>query len=239
MPAGKVNPPKEKLPPLARMLVRYILGFGVSVAVGLAPYIGRLNVPLFTPLLSMMPVSLQDTAIPLSATLMGVVAVAIQWHGRDRLNRKWIEKSFKTTLALALLCLIVLVVVHPFAVATVKVGPERERMSFVVGVIDSDKPQCPDDPEEGRETDCNPCPQGMSPEECIGRIGTSEGAIKSQWGARQIAVMSLLLLLPYLGFMTSFGLMVGLLLLEETRVRGAQRTRKPRPVKAPLKGDQR
>src|ERR1051325_2256248 len=108
MPAGKAKPPKESLPPLTSTLVRYVLGFGVSVGVGLAPYLGRLNVPLFTPLLSMMPVSLQDTAIPLSAALMGVVAVAIQWHGRERLNRKWAEKTFKKTLALALLCLTVL-----------------------------------------------------------------------------------------------------------------------------------
>lgn len=51
-------------PPLARQLVHYILGFGVSVAVGLAPYLGRVNVPLFDSLLKLIPTSIHDTVFP-------------------------------------------------------------------------------------------------------------------------------------------------------------------------------
>ena len=69
---------------LSKKFVRYIIGFGVGVAVGLAPYLGILNVPFFKPLLSLIPEAVRGTAIPLSAALMGIVAVVIQSYGSER-----------------------------------------------------------------------------------------------------------------------------------------------------------
>ena len=43
---GAATPP---LPPTIRRWVTYLLAFGVSVAVGLAPLLGVLGVPLFLP----------------------------------------------------------------------------------------------------------------------------------------------------------------------------------------------
>ncbi|HEY8998404.1 MAG TPA: hypothetical protein VIM60_10915, partial [Edaphobacter sp.] len=75
--------PKPKLPRLASDWLRYLLGFSISVGVGLAPYLGLVGVPLFTPLLSLIPHSLQHIAIPISIASMGVIAVLVQWQRRS------------------------------------------------------------------------------------------------------------------------------------------------------------
>src|SRR5688572_28330666 len=68
------SPPQSSRTPappgLASKLLRYILGFGVSFGIGLAPYLGTFNIPGFTPVLSLIPKSIQNTAIPLAAILM-------------------------------------------------------------------------------------------------------------------------------------------------------------------------
>ena len=73
-------------PPLAARFVRYLLGAGVSVAIGLAPFLGEIDVPLFKPLIGILPPEEGTVAIPLSAAMMGIVAVAVQWYGSQRLR---------------------------------------------------------------------------------------------------------------------------------------------------------
>src|SRR2546423_14676681 len=92
--------------PLARKLVRYIVGFGVGTSIGLAPYLGFVNVRLFRPLLSLIPDTIQDTVIPLSAALMGTVAVVIQWYSGEQVSRLWLHKQFARTLITAILTFI-------------------------------------------------------------------------------------------------------------------------------------
>lgn len=71
---------------LTRVWVRSLIGFSVGVAVGLAPYLGVTGVPLFTPLLELIPSTARHTTIPLSAALMGLVAMWVQWYGADKLS---------------------------------------------------------------------------------------------------------------------------------------------------------
>jgi len=73
---------------------RYLLSFGVSVGVGLAPYLGNVRVPLFSPLLDLIPATLQNTILPLSTALMGVVALSVQWYGGERVTRKRLRRAF-------------------------------------------------------------------------------------------------------------------------------------------------
>src|SRR5215469_3210132 len=94
---------KAKLPRLASDWVRYLLGFSVSIAVGLAPYLGLVGVPLFTPLLSLIPQSLQSIAIPISIASMGIIAVLVQWRKRD--PSRPLEFRLALTLALTTLVL--------------------------------------------------------------------------------------------------------------------------------------
>jgi len=85
----------SEVPAITTRWTRLVLGFGVSVAIGLAPYLGLVKVPLFAPLLSLIPVSIQNVALPLSAASMGVVAVFIQWYGFQRYSKHWLNTSFR------------------------------------------------------------------------------------------------------------------------------------------------
>ncbi|MCF1459249.1 MAG: hypothetical protein LPH21_17405, partial [Shewanella sp.] len=101
---------------LANKFVRYLVGFSVGVAIGLAPYLGKLDLPLFTPLLTLIPFTIQDTVLPLSAALMGIIAVIVEWYGQERLTRRKMKKIFGRSLVIVLVSFLILVVVHTLLV---------------------------------------------------------------------------------------------------------------------------
>ena len=185
-----------KLPPLAKAWVRYLLGFSISVGVGLAPYLGKIKVPLFTPLLALIPLSIQNIAIPLATAFMGVIAVVVQW------NRKATPKTwhFAATLGGAILSLLLLTAIEMTAVAHIQVPAVGESVAFAVGFANPVKPPC----------------ENMGREQCIAtKLCFDETAIASYYGDPQVNMTKLLLILSYVSFMSLFGLLVGLLLLRE------------------------
>jgi hypothetical protein len=188
--------PKPKLPRLVSDWVRYLLGFSVSVGVGLAPYLGLVGVPLFTPLLSLIPLSLQSIAIPISIASMGIIAVLVQWRKRDPAKRL----EFPLALALAIVTLVLFISIQMLAVAHVEVPAADQTVSFAVGFYSPQRPPC----------------EGLSRDACIAqRLGFDEAVINSYFGDSQTRLTKLALVLSYIGFMSSFGWMVGLLLLRE------------------------
>ena len=81
MAGKKLAPPT----PLAQRYVRYVVGFGVAVGVGLAPFLGK--VPGLDVLARLFPPDLKSTLIPFSAFLMGLIAVAIQYYSAESISR--------------------------------------------------------------------------------------------------------------------------------------------------------
>jgi hypothetical protein len=185
--------------PLARQFVRYMVGFGVAVAIGLAPFLGELDLPLFTPLLHLIPRSVRDTLVPLSAALMGLVAVVVQWLGQERLSRARQRKMFARTLAVVVFSFVLLFALNNFIVVRVPIPALGSTETFIVGFTRPDTPEC----------------QGFSDAECIKRLSMNEELIATYWGDRRIALASLCLKLAYLLFTGSFGALVGLLVLRE------------------------
>lgn len=169
---------------------------------GLAPYLGILRVPLFSPLLNLIPGSIQDTAIPLSAALMGMVAVVVQWYGGEHITHKWLRKLFGRTLLVSMITFLALIVIHTSVVVVVPILGGEDEVTVVVGFTRPIKP---------------PCTVGVSDLECIERITLDPSAIESFWGDRQVRLARLALVLSYLIFTSSFGALIGLLLLRETR----------------------
>lgn len=199
--------PVRPATPLARKLVRYIVGFGVGVGVGMAPYLGLLNVPLFRPLLSLIPDSIQNTVIPLSAALMGTVAVVVQWYAGEQVSRRWLRKLFARTLITAVLTFILLTIIHGLVVVTLPIGNDQS-LSFVVGFRRPIKP---------------PCTAEVSDERCVKLVTTDPAEIAGFWGDSQVRLARLSLIFSYLLFTGSFGTLVGLVILKEgvqRRVRG-------------------
>jgi hypothetical protein len=198
------------LPPtsLVRDLLRYILGFSVSVGVGLAPYLGKVDVPLFDSLLELIPLNIQDTALPLSAALMGIVAVVIQWYGSSHVSKKWLQKWFVRTLITTLVSFVILFVMHTLLVVKVNIHGGESSVSYLVGFSRPVRP---------------PCTAEISDSACISQKLTLNPAdVESFWGSGQVRIAKLALVSPYLVFTSTFGLLVGLLLL---RSRMGQMTR--------------
>jgi uncharacterized membrane protein len=192
--------PPEPPTPLARKLVRYILGFGVGVGLGLAPYLGAFDLPFFKPLLGLIPELIQNTAIPLSSALMGIVAVVTEFYGGERLTRPMLRKLFKKTLLIAALAFIILIIVHTWIVVTVPILGGKESVSYVVGFS---RPMRP------------PCTVDVSDAECIKYLTLDTSVIESFWGDRQIRVAKGLLILSYLSFTSAFGTIIGLIVLRD------------------------
>lgn len=200
-------------PPITQQWIRYLLGFTVSVAIGLAPFLGKVDVPLFDSLLGLIPTNLQETVLPLSAALMGIIAVSVQWYASERINRAWLGKWFSRTLMSTFVSFLVLSVVHTFVVVRVHIRGGEEVISTLVGFARPVKP---------------PCSEKLSDSECLEYVTLDPAAIESFWGSGQIRLATLALILPYLIFMGSFGLLVGLFLIKERQSEGQLRRRRNR-----------
>jgi len=178
--------------------VRSLLSLSVGVVIGLAPYLGTKGVPLFKPLLEMIPDALRDSTIPLSAALMGIVAVAVQWFDGERVSRRSLGRWFLSTLILSIVALFTFMWMHTTYTVTVHADGGAVTQTFAVGA--SRPPSCT-------------CAASASDEECINGLTWNTAAISRCWGDRVVRQSGLLLRLGYLTSTTLFGVLVGLLVL--------------------------
>jgi hypothetical protein len=183
---------------LARRYVSYVRGFGVSIAIGLAPFLGKVRLPGFSALLEAVPFQLQDVLIPLSAFLMGLIAVAVQFYAGEKVEPARLRALFAAGLA-ALAAGLVLFVA--FSLSFV------ERQEFggrSVGVIVT----------PSRLTGCG-CPKEIDDKACIQELSLQKAALDSCWGGPAQHRRELALSLTYLFLTGGFASMIGLLLLQE------------------------
>jgi len=196
--AASQKQPTPQLPSLTLRWVRLVLGFSVSVTIGLAPYLGRLDVPLFTPMLSLIPDSVQPIAIPLAAAAMGIVALLVQWHGTYTLGQRELKAWFGRTLSVCVVALIALAGIETIAIVRVDVPALNRTVTFAVGPYSPGKSPCSD----------------MSRADCIRtQLSLNEARIDSYFGETAVNVTKFVLVLVYTIFMSTFGALVGLLLL--------------------------
>lgn len=201
MSANSPRPPSE----LARRFVRYVVGFGVGVAIGLAPFLGVLRVPGFEALVSLYPLELRATLIPLSAFLMGLVAVVVQFYAGESLSRRAIGRRFRRGLAVLLAGFVALIVLY--SVFVVRVDYDGGQRTAAVAIGWSRLPSC----------GCGV----VSDVDCLRELSLSSPAIESCWGGRQLQLVRLALTLSYLLVTGGFGALAGLLLLSERASRRA------------------
>lgn len=198
MTTDKVGPPPT---PLARRFVRYGVGFGVAVGVGLAPLLGK-----FRDLL--LPLSLQETPlIPVSAFLMGAIAMGVQFYAGERLGRALIRRRFWWTALVLVASLLLLFLFSDLWVVRLSSADGQLLPPLLVG--------------PSRVAGC--CPGVSSNKACLAGISPDPEAIEACWG-RSLRVSGLALSLSYLTVMGSFGALIGLLLLQEEALRGRRRS---------------
>jgi heme/copper-type cytochrome/quinol oxidase subunit 4 len=195
----------------ARRFVRYVVGFGVAVGVGLAPFLGK--IPGLDALISVFPEELRNSLIPFSAILMGIVALAIQFYSGETLPRAFLRKRFRASLIILLIGLATLITLYSFLIVSYPILHGEKRLPIVISF--------------SRTQTCL-CPASFSDLRCLQEITPSPVKIEDCWGSGAIQRSRLLLSFCYLLVTGGFGGLVGLLLLQED----AQKKQRRRPRKA-------
>jgi hypothetical protein len=149
-------------------------------------------------MLSIIPESMQDLAIPISAAAMGIVAVLVQWYGSRSNRAAWLRRTFGRVLLVCVSSLIALILMEYTMIVHVDVPAAESKASFAVGLSNPQKPPC----------------ENLSRAQCIEqKLTLRESTIEAYFGESEANLTKFLLLLVYLSFMASFGGLVGLLVL--------------------------
>lgn len=192
---SEVPPP----PPLASRFVRLVLGFGVSVAVGLAPFLGKLSIPGFDALLTVFPEELHYSLIPLSSFLMGLVAAGVQFLHGERLRDTHLRFAFLFAYAAVFAGFVWLLLVYDERTERIKIPAAQTARTFVIAP-------------EGRLPKC-PCPSHWEDDQCIGETLKAE-RVSQCWGSKALRRSRKVLRGGYMLLTGGFGAVIGLLLLQ-------------------------
>lgn len=215
----KADDPKLFEPPstTARMFVRRMRWFSVGVGVGLSPYLGALNIPLFKPLLNSMPFQVRFELIALSSFLLGIVAVAVEFYAMERVPPRWLAVGFGLGLILLLVGFFRFVDLRDQYTVNGPAG--NSEVTVLIGA--SHRKTCPcEDPED-------------DPVACVRQLGLDEAALARCWGAKETNKRGRSLGIAYLGLTGGFGGLVGALVLQDVERRrkamAQQAKKKSRP----------
>src|SRR5229473_5558007 len=99
------------LPALSARYLRYVMAFGVTLAVGLAPLLGgrQIRLPGFVAFLDFFPISMQRWLVPFAAFVMAMPAIAVQFYATEIVAKRHLRGVFRIGLGvmagmLLLLC---------------------------------------------------------------------------------------------------------------------------------------
>lgn len=199
--------------PVAARYVRYVVGFGVAVGIGLAPFLGK--IVGVDALLTLFPRSLHGSLIPLSAFLMGLIAVAVQFYSGETFRHAVLRRRFGVTWMLLLAGFVFLFSFYNLFVVPVPYKGGRGTAHVLVGSSRIQGGTCQCAPADGEK-------------QCIQKLSFDPVAIETCWDAGSIRFRGFLLSLSYLLVTGGFGALIGLLLLtEQARERRRRRPRSP------------
>lgn len=197
------------LPPttsVATKFVRYAVSFGVTLVVGFGPFLGKIGVPLFTPLTTLIPLNLQEGVVALAGFLMTLTAVAAQFFASDgsAFGKRRLRAMFIAVFLAAIVLTLALSVVYSFYVEKIEIEGGTFSARYIVG--DTMLPTCP-------------CVAQKKPiATCIGSvITTNPSEVSACYPRSEIAGRQAVLSLLYLLTMLAFGMLIGLVVLRERK----------------------
>lgn len=196
-----------------RRFIRLVFDFFVGLAIGLAPFLGTKNVPGFRALISVMPYQYTNLLITLSAFLMGIIVVAIQFYSAERILRPLLNRLFG--IALAAMIFGFFLFYHLRIEYTVDVERRRGKtVSVLVGAspLKSCFAVCRD-PVHRRA-------------ECIKSLSFDPAAIESCWDGQEILRRGEILGFSYLILTGGVGVLIGFLMLQEKLLREEKQNEK-------------
>jgi hypothetical protein len=192
------KPPKP--PPLASTYVRLALAFGVTVAAGFAPLLGRVGIPGFTAILAVFPVNVQDGVVPFAAFIMALPAVALQFYADDRVSLKRIRRWFMIVFIMIIVAVTALFMMFTMFVIDVRVPGMSQTVRYVVG--------------SRMAQDC-PCIRLHLPiRRCVGApagLTVATEDVEGCFNEQEVTSRKLSLSLVYFVVMGGFGVLIGLL----------------------------
>ncbi len=199
----QVDLKQHPVPPtsLGRRFVRAIVGFGVGVVVGCAPFLGAAYIPSFSPLLSVFPIDLRPTLVPLGGFLVGLIAAGTQFYSGISILTINFKKWAKWSLVISLLALVLLLIGYRLLVRQV-----HYREDFIVSVVTGIE----------RTSTC-PCPTSMPDSMCLRTLSANPDNVEVCWGRGQVALSEILLSFFYLLLIGSFCYLISLILLQEDK----------------------
>ena len=201
----------EPLTPIGHRYLRYMLSIGVSLAVGLAPLLGKVGVPGFTPIIEVFPMDMRGGAlIAFASFLMTLPAVAVQFYAGNAIAVHRVDRWFAPVL-LALVPLTMLLY-YIYSNTTTTVPIEEGRMTAVYVVGDEFLDDCP-------------CKEArLRIQKCIGHaITTNYVEVYDCYDRSQINRRRNSLGLLYLLVMLGFGALIGLIVLKDLLRRATKR----------------
>jgi hypothetical protein len=202
-PTDRAPAPPTKL---AQQFVRYFGGFAVGVGLALVPAL---------PLSVLFPNDLRPVLVSISAFVLGVIALAVQFVSSERLSRRLVRRLFVVALAAVAAGLVLLVPMYLSRVVTLEVPAAKQpTQRFVVGRERLDPPACP-------------CPTAQNDKDCLQEYISTE-RISQCWTKSDLVYSQLLLLSGFVVVTTGFGAMIGALLLQGIAIRREQRQRRGR-----------
>lgn len=219
----KIKDVEEEVP-LSESVVRrfrsLIMNFFVGLAIGLSPFLGFKNVPVFKSLISVMPFQIAPRLIVLSAFLMGIIVTAVQFYSSERISRRVVQKRFAIALITMLVGFVLFYFLRGEFTVDVERGQSEETVTALIGATAF--PYAPQD-----EDGCHCSDAARRPEACIQRLSFNAAAIAQCWDNREIRHRGELLGLSYLILIGGVGVLVGLIILQE-RARHASRNSRAR-----------
>ena len=117
-----------------RRFIATFRGTGIAVAIGIAPFLGTVQIPAFKPLAGLLPFQIRGDTVTISIFVMGIIAAAVQFYAAEDLSPERIKKRFGYVLVAMVVGLVFFVVVHDLFTETVTVkagtfnvliGPQR------------------------------------------------------------------------------------------------------------------
>lgn len=190
-----------RVPALTKRWARLLLSLAVTLPISLAPYLGKLRIPLFKPLLDLFPQTIADVAIMFSTAAMSIVAAYVQFHGSDRTPLADIDAKFRIATRYCIALLSLMLILYFVTVTRVPYRGGADKVSFVTGFTGSRDPDC----------------ARMSSAQCILSVTHfDEANIDWSFGEKQIRLAQALLVIVYVGFMSTFAYLVALIVLRES-----------------------
>jgi hypothetical protein len=193
----------------------HILSFGVTLAAGMAPLLGKVHVPFFTAILDVFPLNLSSTLIPFVAFIMTLPAVAVQFFAKDAIAPERLDGWFRWNLAFIAPLTMALYVAYTLTVTQINFEGQKGVVAYVTG--SNMLPTCP----------CATHRPPLAIASCIGNAITFDPAqVSDCYPPAEINSRKAILSTLYMMLMLSFGTLIGLLVLKEEQRRKRRRRKR-------------